>query len=103
MVKSLYADFAQQGLNESQSDAAMLATYGMDVKGYAAYWMSNISVEDLLAAYCLEGVYYVQDGKIYLGMDWDSAMEPEVFAVDGDKLLLGEGEEQESLTRVVEE
>lgn len=103
MVKSLYAEFAQQGLNESQSDAAMLATYGLDVKGYAASLMASISVEDLFAVYGLEGVYYVQDGKIYLGMDWDSAMEPEVFVVDGDKLLLGEGEEQESLTRVVEE
>lgn len=106
MEDELYVTFANQGLGKEAADDAMKATYGMTVSEYAAYYVAALDLPGMFELMGIEGVYYVQDGKIYIGLDWEDAMEPSAFTVEGDVLsiedMMGDGETV-ALNRVVEE
>ncbi len=109
MVEALYAEFEAQGINKEEADAAMVEAYGMGMADYAATLMNSMNLNDLLSAANVNGVYYVENSKLYIGMDW-KLMEDEgtEFTVSGDTLTLkddvaGTGAEESVFTRVPQE
>ena len=72
-IQALYAEFeAQYGMNKTQADQAMKDAYGMDVAGYAKVMAAAIDFDAMLTAAAHEGVYYVADGTLYSGADWNT-------------------------------
>jgi len=91
-VASTYAELEAQNISKEEADAAMEQEFGMDVEAYMRATMENISMNDLLAsvfsAIDLGGVYYVENGQIYAGSDWNAEMDPSDFSLDGDQLII---------------
>lgn len=91
-VASTYAELEAQNISKEEADAAMKQEFGMDVEEYVRASMANISMNDILAsvfsAIDLGGVYYVENGQIYAGADWNSEMDPSGFSLDGDQLII---------------
>ncbi|MBQ6719502.1 MAG: hypothetical protein IJN20_04035 [Oscillospiraceae bacterium] len=91
-VESMYDEFAAQGLNREEADAAMKQVYGMDVEEYLRSSMEGVNMNDILASVydqaAISGVYYMKDGKLYSGSNWEGAMTEEPYTLDGDKLVL---------------
>lgn len=91
-VEAMYQEFEAQGVNRDDADAAMVDTYGMDVKDYLKQSMEGISMNDILASVYdqagMAGVYYMRDGKLFTGTNWEGEMTEEPFTLDGDKLVL---------------
>lgn len=78
-IQALYAEFeGQYGMTKEQADQAMVEAYGMDVEGYAEVMAAAIDWNALLEASSQEGVYYVAEGKLYSGPDWDTLEEEEL-------------------------
>lgn len=91
-IQELYAEFENQyGMTKEQADQAMQQAYGMDVKSYAKVMAAAIDFDAMLAASSQEGVYYVADGKLYSGTDWNT-LEGEVLRLEGETLILTAGE-----------
>lgn len=87
-IEALYAEFeGQYGMTKEQADQAMIEAYGKDVEGYAELMATAIDWEALLAASGQGGVYYVADGKLYSGPDWDT-LEEEELRLEGNSLTL---------------
>lgn len=93
-VEAIYEELATEGYDKEAADAAFAETYGMTVQEYVE---ENMTVESMNEAYTelfdvfdLGGVYYVKDGLIYTGSDWDETMQPTKFKLDGDKLYIDE-------------
>lgn len=88
----MYAEFASYGLDKAAADDAMIAEYGMGVHDYMKAALGEIGFNDLLASLYEEmglgGVYYMEDGKLYTGMNWDSTMTEETYTLDGDTLVI---------------
>lgn len=106
MEDTLYTSYTSQGYTKESADAEMQTAYGMTVGEFAAYYVATLDMPSMFEAMGTKGVYYVQDGNIYIGDTWDSTMEPSAFTVDGDSLSIKDfviGEEAIVLTRVVEE
>ena len=87
-VAAFYAEFAQQGLNQAQADAAMTTTYGVDVRGYSKQLVNSVDWEE---AYYVEeyGVFYINNGMIYTASDWGEEFESETISVSYGVLTLG--------------
>lgn len=106
MEDTLYASFADQNISKEDADAAMLSTYGMSVHDYAVAYVDSADMASLFDTMGIEGVYYVQDGKLYTGTSWSATLEGSAFTVEGDTLSIEDfevGEQTIVLTRVVEE
>lgn len=87
-IDALYAEFeGQYGMTKEEADQAMLAAYGMDVEAYAEVMAAAIDWDAMLAAGEHEGVYYVADGKLYSGAEWDT-LEEEELRLEGNTLTL---------------
>lgn len=107
LVDTMYAELKAAGLNKTQADEAMLQEYGMDVKQYVSVVMATLDVGAIFESMTLSGLYYVEDGKFYLGISWEMEMEPTNFTLEGDTLTLmddvaGDGSEQTVFKRVTE-
>lgn len=93
-VEAIYESLAAEGYDEEAADAAFAETYGTTVQAYVE---ESLTVESLNEVYAelfnvfdLDGVYYVKNGLIYTGSDWDETMQPSKFKLDGDKLYIDE-------------
>lgn len=87
-IQALYAEFeSQHGMTREQADQTMMETYGMDVKAYAEVMAAAIDWDAMLAASSHEGVYYVAEGKLYSGADWDT-LESEALQLEESTLTL---------------
>lgn len=91
-IDLMYAEFAGMGMNATQAQAAMKQNYGMTIEEYVDAEMKNIDMDDLYEDMNEDYVYYVKDGKLYMGDDWDEQMEPEEYKLEGDKLILPDEE-----------
>ena len=98
MEDMLYAQFAAQGLNAQQAEAAMQQTYGMSVAEYAAQTAKTVA--DTFAATKVDMVYYVENGKIYDGLTWDAEMTGEEFSIDNGVLKMVDDGKNIEMTRV---
>lgn len=91
-IDAMYQEFADEGVGQEDADAAMMDTYGMNVTDYIHASLEGLSINDILrgvySAMDVGGVYYVEDGKIYQGMSWDTEMEPSGYTLEGDSLTI---------------
>ena len=106
-----YQEFAAAGIDKATADAAMVETYGMTTEEYIRQQLEamdfNAMFESIFAELDIGGVYYVEDGQLYVGDSWNSAMYPSDFTLDGDTLSIADLDEEmgvdTTLTRVNEE
>lgn len=93
-VDGVYEALALEGYDKEAADAAFAESYGMSIQEYAD---AEITKEALDTAYAelfklinIDGVYYVKDGLIYTGIDWDEPMTATKLKLEGDKLSIDE-------------
>lgn len=93
-VDMTYAEFAAQGVDKETADAAFQQTSGMTIQEYLKQEMEKVDFNAMYAslfeAAGLGGVYYVEDGLIYTGSNWDDEMEPSAYTLEGDSLTIDE-------------
>ena len=91
-VEAMYAEFAAQGMDRETADLAMKEIYGMGIEDYLANELKSISINDLMAEIMGssngQGVYYVENGKLYTGFTWEAEFDEDEFTLEGDKLYL---------------
>lgn len=86
-----YMTYESMGMNKAAADAAILAETGMSVTDYVTSMIEAMDAEDLTDETLF--IYYVEDGAVYLGDDWDSEMLECKYSISGDKMsfeLLGQ-------------
>ncbi len=98
----LYQQLADSGLDAEAANAAVLQAFGMNIKDYVAYEVEKMDMTELLAAFAVEYVYYVDGDQMYLGFSWDF-MENETYSLEDDVLYMPlSGADPVPFTRVVE-
>lgn len=110
-VDMTYAEFAAQGVDKEAADSAFESTYGMSIQEYTRKEMEAVDFDTLYAilfeAAGLGGVYYVEDGLLYIGSNWDEEMEGSAYTLDGDSVTIDDLLEtmgvEGALTRMTEE
>lgn len=89
-IDTMYEEFLAQGLDKEAADAAMVQTYGMATEAYIRNSFKGMSINEILRSVyesmSIGGVYYVQDGQLYIGASWEGEMTPETFTLEGDIL-----------------
>ncbi len=104
-VEAVYLSAEEQGMTRKQADEVFESTMGMNIREYVETSFAE-NEEDLGAELndSYDGVYYVADGKIYMGDSWDQPLEGGAYTLEGDtlKLIDPELEMELTLTRVVE-
>lgn len=88
----LYAELAAYDMDRAAADEVMKQTYGMGVREYMESTLGTISFNDLLASIYEEmnlgGIYFIQDGILYTGTSWTSAVAEEPYTLNGDTLII---------------
>ena len=91
-IEIMYAEFESAGMTREEADAAMIGAYGMDVRGYLEANLGSLNFNELLASMYEEmnlgGVYFMEDGKLYVGDNWKGSMEETTYTLDGDTLII---------------
>ena len=95
-------------MTRDEVDESMLATVGMSTEDYVKSAVDEMSLNDILLSVFgsldLGGVYFVEDGELFMGEDWDSDLEIYPYVLDGDSITVTEEDgTQYVLTRVAEE
>ncbi len=90
-INSAYAEFEAIGYSRESADAQMQAEVGMNVDEYILSTMEGMEMSEIIAesfgSTDIFGVYYVEDGQIYIGLDWESEMEPSAYSLSDDGWL----------------
>lgn len=88
LIEVMYAEFTNQGLTKEDADTAMVGYYGVDVATYCATVVETLGINTMFDHLNGAGVYYVADGKLYLGSSWNSELSGSAFTLSGDKLTI---------------
>ena len=89
-IEQLYVTFEQQNLTRKEADAQFLSYYGMTIEEYVDATIAQMSIEDFMDNN-MEGVYYVDNGFIYMSEEWDEEMTAYAYTLDGDTMTLVDG------------
>lgn len=100
MEDMLYAQFEAQGMSKQQAETAMQQTYGMGVAAYAEKAAKQVA--DTFAATKVDMVYYVEDGKIYNGLNWEAEMTGNEFSIENGVLHMIDDGKNLELTKAEE-
>ena len=107
MIESIYKEYEVAGMDRAAADEDMMATSGMTVEEYVEFTMGTADMDSIMGFFSFNGVYYVENGVLYLGMGWNSELEGEAFILEGDTLTLmteaPDGSGTTVMTRVSEE
>ena len=88
---ALYREFKNlYNMDEAQADQTMKTANGMDVKAYAKAQAeaSAAKWEGVFSSSKVEGVYYVEDGKLYSGEKWDATLQEAKYTLTDGSLIL---------------
>lgn len=88
---TLYAEMAKEGFNKTDADAAFLDAYGMDIPAYAAAsyaGLDSASLEQILGMIDMSMVYYLEDGSLYMGLNWEQELAPSAYYLENGLLML---------------
>ncbi len=96
-VELMYEEFIQEGYSRSEADQLMLDTYGQTIAEYVDEQIAATDIDDYTQE--LSGVYYVEDGVIYIANSWDEDMDSEAFALVDGILHYTEDEQTMELTK----
>lgn len=93
-VDSIYEEFAAQGVDKETADVAFAESYGMSIPEYVEQELANVDMSSMFdaifGAMNLSGVYYMEDGMLYTGDNWDAELYGEEFILDGDTLTVSD-------------
>lgn len=95
--KTLYQQFADQGMNRDQANSAMKIAEGKTIAEYAQMMADNTaaSVADL----DIQMVYYVSDGILYTALDWTQTMDSCPVRYENGVLYIEEGGQTVAYTK----
>lgn len=82
---SFYAMMSEFGYSKEQADEQILEETGMTTEEYIDYRLESFDMTAFLQAISFNGVYYVEDGKLYSGMTWSDKN------IEGDRFLIRDG------------
>lgn len=89
-----YNDFKQQGVDKATADQMMQTMYGMSMEEYVRAMLGEIDFNEMFAAIYdaldVGGVYYLEDGKLYVGQNWQTPMEQTLYRMEGNVLYIDE-------------
>lgn len=100
LIDQFYTQFEAEGYTKEEANAEMEAYYGMSIEEYAAFTAKSLNASDFNTRVPM--VYYVEDGVMYSGMDWDQEMEVEDCNLNGNVLTISVDEGTVDLTKVEE-
>ncbi len=86
LIDALYKEFAAQGYDQAQADAAMKSYYGKDVKSYSRAYAYQL--KEMFNNYTDRGVYYVNSGYLYIGPSWPEADQKSIYNLNGGTLTM---------------
>ena len=89
LVTLMYQQFASQGMNKTQADAACKQVYGMGVTDFCTKTAKE-SIKNMSST--IKMVYYAEGGKIYAADSWTDEMDPEGYEFKDGKLLLDDSD-----------
>lgn len=85
----LYSAMEAQGIDRATAQATLEAQVDMSIKDYALQAIKeSIDIDDLTSSMVQEGVYKVNDGKLFMGSDRVDKKIYDLIAIDGDKMTL---------------
>ena len=92
-VEVMYQEFEALDLSREEADAAMQEAYGMGIRDYLATSFAEVDFDELIgtafrASGFDEGVYYMKDGKLFTGNNWESEMVEEEYTLTQDTLVI---------------
>lgn len=91
-VEAVYEEFEAEGMDKETADEAFELTYGMTIQEYVDQEFGAIDMGELFSsifgALNLSGVYYVEDGLVYTGDNWNAEMFGESYTISGDVLTI---------------
>lgn len=110
-IDATYAELAAEGLDKEEADAEFELATGMTIREYVTGAITAEYFNDLYSSLFedlgLNGVYYVADGMLYTGANWNVTMEPTEYTLEGDTLFIQELADElgaeEGLTRIYAE
>lgn len=86
----LYDTFQKQGLNKAQTDQLIQANYDMTTEEYVEAEVKKQDINAIFNSYKDEGVYYVKDGRFYMGEKWTGSFQNSAFSVKDGVLVIDE-------------
>lgn len=90
VVNVSYEELSSSGLSKEEIDQLVMENYGMTMEEFAAEAAKTMDFNTMLAAFTMNGVYYIDGDKLYSGENWDSlAFDNAVF--EGDTMTLPDG------------
>ena len=110
-MESIYAELAAEGMDKAEADEGFELAYGMTVEEYVNEAITTEYFNDIYSeafdSIGMSGVYYVADGMLYTGANWNVTMEPTEYTLEGDTLFIQELADElgaeEGLTRIYAE
>lgn len=88
LVDVMYDQFNAEGFSKDGADKAFQDAHGKSIAEYVDEQVKAMDIASLFAQIGAEGVYYVEDGKIYSSDSWDGTFEINSYTVEGDTLTL---------------
>lgn len=91
-VDELYAEYAREGMDKETVDAQIQEEYGMTLHELVAQDMNKDTFNEvygrLFEAIGFGGVYYVNNGMLYTGANWEVMMEVNAYTQEEDTLII---------------
>ena len=83
-----YTQFSASGMDTAAADETMVAAYGVTVPEYVSLVIEEMGLDTFADDYVVKGVYFVQDGVLYLAKNWDAEPSATPYTLDGDTLIM---------------
>lgn len=88
-IDTMYDNFAATGISRQEADEAIQSIYGVSMEDFALSMLEELNIRELFGK-PTPGVYYVADGKLYMGESWEEALAGRGFTLSGDTLIINE-------------
>ena len=88
MTEMLYEQFAASNITRERADEIMQDAYGMSLTTYAHTIAQALDLSKILAEASFNGIYYVEDGRLFIASDWSSETSDCLITIDGDTLTM---------------
>ena len=90
LENTMIAEFEAQGMTREAVDSAMMAQYGMDISAFCAAVAESMNLSAAFESMSINGVYYVEGGRIFTGISWDTELSGSDFTLNGDTFTMVE-------------
>lgn len=88
-IDSMYDKFAATGISPQEADDAIRSIYGVNMEEYVLSMLEELNIRDQFGK-PTDAVYYVAEGMLYMGEDWNRELAGRAFILSGDTLILNE-------------